>query len=148
MANENIRVCPTCGQSVNLREWALFQGMVEALWDVYEWCIENHTDTFKKSDVKAILDRHGSVGSVFHNWCFLCKALRRLKRGTYTLDLMACREFFNGTRSVWTVMLTDPLTGEVTTSDRRKVYEIGTLTKFLDDDGNYVAQYKDRKDGA
>lgn len=141
--SENIRKCPTCGQSVNRRQIPFYKGMVNALWNVFQWCEQNHRHEFKKREIKHLMD--DVAISVFAYWRWFGGLVYNPDgvRGNYGLNMERCEEFFAGTLQIPVEIWTDPLTHEVEAKDYRTIGNIPHLSEFLDQNKNFIARYQD-----
>lgn len=142
MIGNNIQHCPTCGQSVNEREIALFRGMIPALWAVFKWCEEKKTHEFSRKDVKHLLGDESSRAH-FGDWILFGGLVyrREHKRGLYGLNKERLIEFFSGKLEVPTKIYKNPLTKELRKEDYRTIKAIPGLTDFLTAEGDYMANY-------
>jgi hypothetical protein len=140
--NENIQVCPTCGQSVNIRQIPFYTGMVEALWGVYRWCKEEGRNEFEKKEIKHLISDIES--SVFAYWRWWPEGLVYSPdniKGHYGLDLQKCHEFFSGRLKLPMEIWTNPLTKELTYKNYQTIEGVPHLGNFLDENKNYISQY-------
>jgi hypothetical protein len=137
------QTCPTCGQSVNERQIALFKEMVDTLKEVYTWCREHGRHEFSRKDVKHLF-RGESVSARFGDWVFFGGLVYKEKKGSYGLNMERCYEFFTNRLSIPTLVLKNPLTDEVEKKEWRTITGIPALSNFLDQNQEFIAKYGDR----
>ena len=105
----NKQSCPTCGQSINEREIALFSQMVDALWAVVKWCVANQTDNFTRKDIKHLLETDVQVAR-FGDWRFFGDLMEKDGRGHYRLNKESVVRFFSGDTEIPIKVMKDPIT--------------------------------------
>lgn len=143
MPTLNKQSCPTCGQSVNEREIALFRGMVDALWRVFKWCEEQHTHEFTRKDIRHLLGDESSRAH-FGDWILFGGLVyrREKKKGHYGINRPRLLDFYTGKLAIPTRIYKNPLTKELRFDDERLIHEIPQLKNFLDEHNEYIAVYK------
>lgn len=62
--------------------------------------------------------------------------------GKWGINMRRAKAFLRGESSINTVALLDPLTGEHELMNPKYIYQLRGLKSFLDDAGNYVAEYE------
>lgn len=145
MSSINKKTCPTCGQSVNEREINLFKGMVIDLWKVLRWCEENNKFTFHKKDIEHLLSK--SVQANFAYWRWFGGLLYNPDdiAGHYGINRERADDFFSGNLEIPMTLYRNPLGKNLGESLRKGKYgtirDVPNLTKFLDEDENYIARY-------
>lgn len=141
--SEHKKTCPTCGQSVNKRQIPFYKGMVDALWNVFQWCEKNGRHEFKKSEVKHLMD--DVAISVFAYWRWFGGLVYNPDgvKGHYGLNMKRCEDFFAGRLAIPTEVWSDPLTHEIEANNPQTIEKIPTLGQFLDMHYNFIARYKD-----
>lgn len=144
MKTEHKQTCPTCGQSVNKRAIQLYSGMVKALLKIHQWCDENGVHEFTRRDIQHLLVGY-SDNSRFSDWILFGGLIYRpegeKKGGKYGMNMERVQDFLSGKTEIPTVILKDPLTGELEMTERKNVYQIPNLTEFLDENKQYIARY-------
>lgn len=144
------QACPTCHQSANVREFTLFSGMVEALWEVCKWAGNKGVDRFSRKDINHILDQYRHVPARFGDWIYFGNILDRDgKKGYYRIDIEKARKFFGGKETIAIKVLHDPLWKLNGTMEYKEVTfgtidDIGHLNEFLDENKEYIAKYRNR----
>lgn len=144
MRTENKQCCPTCGQSVNKRAIQLYSGMVKILMRVHKWCVEKGVHEFRRKDISHLLSGD-SERARFSDWILFGGLIYRpegeKKGGYYGMNMERVQAFLAGHLEIPTVILKDPLTGELEMTEKKTIYQIPNLTDFLDENQQYVAQY-------
>ncbi len=142
MNSTHKQVCPTCGQSVNIRQIPFYGGMVSALWKVYNWCEEKGRHEFKKREVKHLMD--DVVISVFHYWRWFGGLVYNPSgvKGDYGLNMERCEQFFSGKLTIPIEVWTNPLTKEISHTRTGTINDVPGLRQFLDENNNFVARYR------
>lgn len=147
MPNIKKQCCPTCGQSVNEREIHLFTGMVTCLYKVVRWCEANGVHEFKKKDIKHLLTDVVSANFAYWRWFGGLVYNPDGIQGHYGLNMQRCRDFLGGKLQIPTVLYKNPLV----TDDEKAIrpggygyiHEIPILSTFLNEEGEYIARYRD-----
>lgn len=140
------RSCPTCGQSVNIREIALYAGMVRALAAVYKWCQEKNRHEFQRKDIKHLLTDDGQIAR-FGDWVFFGGLVYKQGKGHYGLNIERCREYFSNKLAIPTVVYKDPINDSLTFDKKRTIKETPQLKEFLNSNFEFIAQYQDEPQG-
>jgi hypothetical protein len=143
MPTLNKESCPTCGQSVNSREIALFSGMVQALWKVLRWCEDNNRTEFERKEIKHLFGGNDNIIARFGDWIWFGNLVYRPHgaKKFYGLNLEACRAFFAGRLAIPVRVLRDPLSDTYTTIESRTIREIPNLNEFLDGQREFISRY-------
>lgn len=136
--------CPTCGQSVNERQIALFTEMVDALWSVWQWCQEKGRYEFSRKDIKHLLKTDSQIAR-FGDWVLFGGLLYRPdgKKGLYGLHKERVRAFFCGELQIPRIIWKNPLTNELKRDEYSFISQIPHLGKFLDENAEYIAMYRE-----
>ena len=139
--NKKIHEC-SCGHkhNVNLREISLYKGLVVSLFKVLRWCEENKRQSFDMKEIKHLLDKnaYARFGDLY-----LFGLTAKMEKGSYLLKIATCREFFAGYRTIPHSVLKDPTTGEIIPKEHVHISSIPNLTEFLDENRQYISQYRD-----
>jgi hypothetical protein len=135
--------CPTCGQSVNEREIALFSGMVSSLLRVFRWCEERGRYEFTRKEIKHLLTSDNEIAR-FGDWVLFGGLVYRPddRRGHYGLNEERVRAFLRGGLAIPTSIWKNPLTGELTKDSYCYIREVKNLQQFLVDNQEYLAKYR------
>jgi hypothetical protein len=144
MATLNKQSCPTCGQSVNEREIALFSGMVRSLLRIMLWCEKEGRYEFSRKEIKHLLKKDSEIAH-FGDWILFGGLVYRPEgrgKGHYGINKQRAEDFFAGRTQIPTVIWKNPLNGELRPEKYRTINEIPALTTFLDEAGEYVAKYR------
>lgn len=140
----NKQFCPTCGQSVNKREISLYKGLVSGLYRVWRYCEEHDTWTLNMKTIREVL---GQVDySRFNDWKRFEPEMVWGKRSEYNFNKGLMRQSFTGRRQVCVRMLKDPLTDTLDRVEFDYLRNVPSLVGFLDDNEQFIAQYRDRVD--
>ena len=149
MSSIQKHTCPTCGQSVNERSISLFDGMVETLWNVFQWCERKQVHEFVKKDVKHLITSD-VVSANFAYWRWFGGLAYNPDdvQGHYGLNMERCREFFANRLKIPTRLWKNPLMpeGERVKPDPDSYAtcdNIPNLFEFLDRNKNYIARYRE-----
>lgn len=138
----NKQSCPTCGQSVNEREIALFSSMVQTLIRVWYWCKENRVHEFQRKDIKHIFNGDENVIAHWGDWVFFGGLVYKpAGKGTWGLNMERCSNFISGKLAIPTKAYKNPLEKTVRYSDERYINEIPHISNFLDKSKQYVVKY-------
>jgi len=143
MASEEKQSCPTCGQSVNIREIVLFSGMVRALVKVYAWAREKDVHEFTRKDIKHLFTNENETAR-FGDWILFGGLVYRplgAQRGCYGLNFDRVEDFLSGRTQIPTTILKDPLKGTHEPTDYRHIKDIKNLSDLLTH-GEFVAVYR------
>lgn len=139
MKTVNIEKCPCCGQSVNEREISLYEGMVDALANVFAWCKEkNRWEDIRFKEFNHLLGP--SEMARFSDWRFFAPHLISGANGSYTFDEKGIAAYLANETTVNTRILNNPLTKERKFFDPKKAREVAPAYAFMDA-GEYVATY-------
>lgn len=142
MANTNKQTCPTCGQSVNERQIALFSGMVEALYKVWDWCEKKGQFYFERKDIKHLFVDDNQIAR-FGDWIYFGGLVYKPEgKGSYALDIERVRKFFGGSLEIPTSVWKNPITHQLKAECLRYIYEIPHLGQFLDANQSYIFRYR------
>jgi len=138
------QTCPTCGQSVNKRAIQLYSGMIRTLTKVFKWCNEKNVHEFKRKDISHLLSGD-SERARFSDWILFGGLIYRpegeKKGGLYGMNIGRVADFLAGRLAIPTVILKDPLTGELEMTEKKTIHEIPNLKEFLDENNQYIASY-------
>ena len=137
-----------CGHThqINEREIPLYQGMVQALWNVMRWCTERGIHEFKIDAVKHLFDK--SSYARFNDWNHFGGLVYRVtennkpKRGEYGLNIERCQQFFVGRYQVPKVVWKNPITKTYRAGEYVTINQLPHLTKFLDENRQFIATYR------
>lgn len=138
------QTCPTCGQSVNKREIALYSGMVQLLADVFRWCKEKGVHEFRRRDIAHLLT-NDSKRARFSDWILFGGLVYRPegqgKGGYYGMNMERVADFLAGRLAIPTLILKDPLAGTLEMTEKKTIFEIPHLKEFLDENQQFIASY-------
>lgn len=143
----NKQSCPTCGQSVNERQIALFSAMIPALFRVYQWCLENNRTRFQYREIKHLFGTDNNIHTRFHDWVYFGNLLMKYvddkgsTKGNYEINPARCQMFFEGALRINTKTYKNPLTKLYRDDDYRTIKDIPNLTSFLDKNWEYIVKY-------
>lgn len=134
-----------CGHThqINEREITMYKGLVTALWRVFRWCEQKNIHEFKICDVRHLYDQVSY--SRFGDWEKFGGLVYKEKRGKYGLNMQRCREFFAGKYKIPRIIYKNPITKEETPGEYVTIKELPYLKKFLDENNQYIATYRDRQ---
>lgn len=142
----HICTCPTCGHShrTDEREISLYKGMVRALWRVFLWCQREGKHEFQMKEVRDLITRieYARFGD-WKKFGGLVYSPPGLAKGHYGLNLERCEAFFRGEYEVPIRVWKDPVTGNLRPEDYTMVNKVPELWKMLNEDGDYIARYRD-----
>lgn len=140
------QTCPCCGRSVNLREINIYSGMVEILIEIHKWCTEKGIHEFKRKDISHLI-KGESATARFGDWVYFGGLIYRpkgeTKGGLYGMNMERVEQFLKGEYKIPAIIIKNPLTKEIEKKDYRSIYEIPNLTKYLDDNMQYITRYRD-----
>lgn len=144
MQAENIKHCPTCGQSVNIREIQLTSTMVVALAKVWRWCIEKgKSDHIKREEFKHLFNNETWTAN-FAYWKDFAPSLVSGEPSYYNFNLKNIAAFLAGKMRIPTLIRRNPLANPTDQLlDLRSVRDIPSLTEFLNDNRELIIQYVD-----
>jgi hypothetical protein len=118
--------------------------MVKILLEIHKWCEEKNTHEFKRRDIAHLL-RGDSERARFSDWILFGGLIYRpegeRKGGKYGMNMERVKDFLSGKLEIPTVIMKDPLTGELEMTEKKNVYQIPNLTEFLDENKQYIARY-------
>ena len=150
MATLNKQTCPTCGQSTNEREIALFSGMIPPLLRVLQWCEQHNTNEFEYKNIKHLFGTDNNVHTRFHDWIHFGGILYKRDvdgktKGHYGMNMERARSFFAGRLSIVTRVWKNPLTGEYRKDEDsyRILHQIPHVSAFLNENMDYIVRYQD-----
>lgn len=134
-------VCPHCGQTINKRKIVLYRGMVVALGEIYKWCREKNRHEFTRKEIKHVLKTDGQIAR-FGDWVMFGGLLYKGGKAQWGMNMERTQEFLRCKLAIPSVVVKDPITGEVVDrQDYRKINQIKGLLELLDADGAYIAEY-------
>jgi len=136
--------CQYCGHIIDKREIALFDGMVYALWRVFEWCSQKEIHEFCRKDIEHCLIG-GNEKARFGDWVMFGGLVYKRAKGHYGLNMERCDNFFSNKLKIPSRIWKDPITGGLDMVDYKTMREIPGLVEFLDNDGSYKARYSERQ---
>ncbi len=136
--------CQYCGHIIDKREIALFDGMVYALWRVFEWCLQKDIHEFDRKDIEQFLIG-GNEKARFGDWVMFGGLVYKRAKGKYGINIERCNDFFANRLAIPSRIWKDPITGGLDMVDYKKMREIPGLVEFLDENKNYKARYSDRE---
>ena len=142
MATINKEACPTCGQSVNIREIGLYKGMVDALLEVFKWCEIKGRHEFDRKEIKHLLKNDGQIAR-FGDWVMFGGLVYKHGKGHYGLNMERCRDFFANNYEIPSKIFKNPLTQELTPADYKTIKNIPKLKDFLDENYDFISKYHD-----
>ena len=134
--------CPTCGQSVNERQIALFSGMVRALVSVWKHCNEKNRFEFERKEVKHLFKNENEVAR-FGDWVLFGGLIYKHQKGHYGFNRERTSEFLAGRLEIPTTLWKNPLTKEIRKEDYKKIHQIKNLKDFLDQNQEFITQYRE-----
>lgn len=136
--------CPTCGQSVNERIIGLSAIMVDALRQVFRWCVQTGKyEDVSRHDFAHVWSGSESVTGTFAYWRDFTKETGMVtgENGRYSFDLEKIAQFLGGKLAVPTVIIRNPLTKQDVFDEYRFVEDVADVTAFLDEDRQYIVRY-------
>lgn len=141
--NKKYCICPNCNHShtISEREIGLYKGMIESLWRVVLWCEQKVQHEFEMSDIKHLLGKNEYAR--FGDWVHFGGLVYKRGKANYGLNLPRCHEFFAGKRPIPQSVYKNPVTREFLQGRLVTVREIPSLVKFLDENRQYIATYRD-----
>lgn len=144
MSSINKQTCPRCGQSANERQIALFTGMVEALWQVWQWCEQKGVHEFTRKEIKHLLKTDNQIAR-FGDWVLFGGLVYRPdgRKGVYGINSQRVKDFFTGVLRIPRTLWKNPLTGEIKQEDFSLISQIPNLKQFLDVNEEFIARYRE-----
>lgn len=142
--------CSSCGHKhrISEREIALYQGMVRALWQAFNWCRKNAVHEFKLKDLPGDLQRLLTYDR-FRDWKMMGGIVYKpeTKGVPYGINMGRADAFFRGEYKVPKRVWKNPQTGEIKAEDYVTVKEVPELYAMLNEDSDYIANYRDASGG-
>lgn len=131
-----------CGHThqINDREISMYKGLVQALWQVLQWCEHRGIHEFKISEVRHLYSQVSY--SRFGDWEKFGGLVYQTKRGEYGLNLERCRAFFAGRYKIPKVVYKNPITKENRPGDYVTIDQLPHLKEFLDANRQFIATYR------
>lgn len=139
----NKQTCPTCGQSANEREIALFSGMVESLFRVWQWCQEKNIHEFSRQEIKQFL-LNENESARWGDWIMFGGLVYSIKKGHFGINGPRVSDFFAGKLPIPATILKNPLKpkGEqLLMGNPIYISEVPNITTFLDDNQEFITRY-------
>lgn len=135
--------CPHCGQKIAQRKISLYRGMVASLSKVYKWCVQHNTYTFTRKQVKHLFHNENETAR-FGDWVMFGGLFYKPegRRGVWGMNMERTERFLRGDYQIPMTIWKDPITGVLTKEDYGSIDDIPSITKFLDDEGFYIAEYR------
>ena len=131
--------CPHCGQVIDTREIALYQGMYEALAIAHDWCKKHSTYRFKMKDIKDEIGKNEYAR--FGDWVYFSGLVFKEEKASYGLNMERVRDFLFRDKQICIAGWKDPITGQFTPSRWGTRNQIPGLVKFLDNNQMFEARY-------
>jgi hypothetical protein len=112
--------------------------MVLALGRVYKYVKERGVGyKFTRKEVKHLF-RNENDTARFGDWVMFGGLVFKDSKAHYGLNMERCEGFFNGTYPIPTLIIKNPVLGELERCDPKFIHQIPNLTKFLNDEGFYI----------
>lgn len=134
---------------MNERHISLFEGMVDALWEVYKYCCRNKQHDFTRKQVKHLFTNENEVAR-FGDWLFFGGLVYRPDRikGHYGLNMQRCWEFFTGKLAIHSSVWKNPITHELRYDELRTISQIPALKDFMNSKKEFTVEYAPPKQEA
>lgn len=134
-------VCPCCGQTINQRQIVMFTGLVEALYQVWKWCIKNKRyKDIKREEFKSVFKNENSTGR-FGDWKLFMPQYIYGKKGRYNFDVIGIEKFFNGQIEIPTIIMKRGKSGEFIYKNYKNINQIPNITEFLTRENDFIVKY-------
>lgn len=98
----NRRVCPYCGQTINERIVGLYSGMVRALVRVYYWCLKEDRHEFSRKDIKHLFRGVDNEIARWGDWIMFGAGMvyKPAGKGSWGLNMERTKAFIDGKRQI------------------------------------------------
>ncbi len=141
---KEIKRCEHCGSTLSMRSISLYRGMVQALWKVHRYAKEKGITRFTRKDIKHLLVGNENTTARFGDWVMFGNLIHKEGKGKYIINQEACEKYFRNEYEIPNTIWKDPITGKIIErEDYRKVRDTKSIREFLDEDENYIVNYKD-----
>jgi hypothetical protein len=138
-----IKRCSCCGQIISKREIALYRGLVVALCRVWKYVKQRGGGyNFTRKEVKHLFKNENDTAR-FGDLVFFGGLLFKESKAHWGMNIERCDQFFAGKYAIPTRIWKDPISGEIAKEDYRFIQQIPTIIEKLNDEGFYIANYKD-----
>ncbi len=133
--------CPYCNGSIKDRKVAIYKGLVDSLYKVYQWCGKKGRHEFRMHDIRDLLGKneYNRFGDLvrFGGIVYKPKLYGKSEKAKYGINMQRAKEFFNGQREIPLQIVLDQISGEVLSSVNGKIGDFPELYKFLKENGLY-----------
>ena len=136
------RTCPTCGQSVNIREIPLTDVLIDLLWRIFVWARDNEKHEFDRKEISHLFRTETEIANFGYMAWFGLLYHPNGKRGRWGIHMERTDDIFRGRRTVPLLILKDPLRNQIELRDYKLVSDVPSFKKFLDDNHEYIAMYR------
>jgi hypothetical protein len=143
MPSINKKTCPTCGQTVNEQKITFASYQAYTIKKIHQWCKGVGRHEFQKKEIKHLINDVESANLAYLKWFGLLYRPEGAPHGTWGINLTRVEDFLAGRHPVYTVIWKNPLTGQLSFEDQRYIHEIPHLKTFLDENDNYIAEYRE-----
>lgn len=137
-----MEICQHCGQNIKRpREIGLYMGLVSALWKVYRWCEDKNVHEFSRKDIKHLF-RNENDTARFGDWVWFGGLVYKHGKGKYGLNLERCNEFFIGNLAIPTLIIKNPISGQITKERYKSIHEVPSIMEYLNSEMEWVSRFR------
>lgn len=134
--------CPVCNQGIKDRPIALYQGLIDSLYQIYRWCGEKRRHEFKTKEIKHLFGRneYARFGDLMRFGGIVYKPKREDGKGhkaEFGLNMARAKEFFGGEYKIPVQIILNQITNEIEAATYVSIRDFPKLYELLDKEGLY-----------
>ncbi len=136
-----LKRCPFCNSCIEDRKIAVYKGLIDSLYKIYEWCGKNQKHEFETKEIRHLLGRneYARFGDLvrFGGIIYKPKEDGKSRKAFFGINMERAKEFFEGKRTIPVQITINQITGELIDQIPCHVSEFPALSKFIKENGLY-----------
>jgi len=134
--------CPFCNGSIKDRPITIYEGLIDCLFRVYQWCGEKGRHEFKTKEIKHLMGKneYARFGDLimFEGLVYKARDTEGIHhKGDFGLNMNRTRMFFANEYKIPVQIIVNQITGEILNATYVGVGSFPKLVELLDKNGLY-----------
>lgn len=138
----SFEACPMCGANIQDRVVSLYQGLIDALYQIYKWCGQHKKHEFFTKEIKYLLGKneYARFGDMvrFGGIVYKPKGYNgESRKAWFGINMARAKEFFAGNYKIPVQIVLNPITNEIVDAHYVSVNDFPQLKELLTKEGLY-----------